>query len=188
MGKKLTSIEMKKKLTKLEKEELVDLILRLNKSSSAASAEINLRLGNESVLDEELEKTKKSVEKQFFTSRGYGRLDLAQAKKEIKAFDSICSDPKRRVDLKLSFVENAVEFTSQLGDINDRFYTAVEKMFDEAAGELANTKNAELIRSFLPRMDAIVEGSSGIGWGFEDGMSNILLDLEDWRESDEEDD
>ena len=186
MGKKMTAASVKKKLEALEKEELIELILRLYRKSSAVSTAFNLELGDESVLDEELEKAIESVKKQFFPKRGFGKLDLAQAKKDIKAFDALCSDPKRRVDLKLSFVEYAAEFTLEYGGINERFYTTAEDVFEAAVTELGRTKNTELIRSFLPRMDAIVEQTSGIGWGFSENLYDILLELEEWRTPEEQ--
>ena len=69
MGKKLTITQVKKELSKLPNEELIDIISRMYKSSKEASDLVNLILGNDSVLDDALAEAKKKVRTQFFTKR-----------------------------------------------------------------------------------------------------------------------
>ena len=55
MGKKLTATQIKKELKNRSKDELIELIYDLCKTSKEAVDKINIRLGNDDFLDEELD-------------------------------------------------------------------------------------------------------------------------------------
>lgn len=182
MGKKLTVTQIKKELFKLSNEELVDIICRLCKSSKEAASQVNIILGNDSLVDEALAEAKKKVRNQFFTKRGFGRLSLTTAKSEITAFKKICSDPAKVIDLQLYYVECGIEFTNALGDINASFYNSMGGMYETAVKSLIKTKDLALIEKFRPRLQQAVNDTEGIGWGFHDDLYDTFLELEGWCE------
>lgn len=182
MGKKLTITQVKKELSKLPNEELIDIISRMYKSSKEASDLVNLILGNDSVLDDALAEAKKKVRTQFFTKRGFGRLNLSAAKSEITAFKRICNVPARLIDLQLYYVECGIEFTNMLGDINESFYNSMAGMYETVVKSLIKSKDLKLIEEFMPRLQGAVEDTGAIGWGFNEDLSYTFSELEDFKE------
>lgn len=182
MGKKLTITQVKKELAKLSNEELVDIICKLYKSSKEAADQVNIIFGNDSFVDEALEEAKKKVRDQFFTKRGYGRLNLTTAKSAITAFKKICSDPAKVIDLQLYYVECGIEFTNDLGDINGSFYNSMAGMYETAVKSLIKTEDLELIKRFRPRLQQAVDDTGGIGWGFHEDLCDTFYDFEGWWE------
>lgn len=182
MGKKLTITQIKKELCKLTNKELVDIICRLCKSSKEASSQVNLILGNDSFVDEELEEAKKKVRNQFFTKRGFGRLNLTKAKSDITAFKKVCNDPAKVIDLQLYYVECGIEFTNELGDISDSFYNSMVGMYETVIKSLIKTEDVELMKRFRPRLQQAVHDTGGIGWGFHDDLCYTFSEIEEWFE------
>lgn len=182
MGKKLTITQIKKELGKMPNEELVDIICRLCKSSKEASDQVNLMLGNDSFVEEALTEAKKKVRNQFFTKRGFGRLSLTTAKSEITTFKKVCSDPAKVIDLQLYYVECGIEFTNELGDINESFYNSMARMYETVIKSLIKTEDVELMERFRPRLQQAVNDTSGIGWGFHDDLCYMFSEIEEWFE------
>lgn len=182
MGKKLTITQIKKELSKLPNEELIDIICRLCKSSKEAASLVNLILGNDSILDDALAEAKKKIRNQFFTKRGFGRLNLNAAKSEITAFKRICKVPAKLIDLQLYYVECGIEFTNMLGDINESFYNSMSGMYETAVNSLINTEDLKLIEEFMPRLKQAVDDTDGIGWGFHDDLYYTFSGLDDFRD------
>lgn len=179
MGKAMTAIQIKKEMLTRSKEELVEIICKLGKSSKEANDLLNLLLGNDSILEDALEDAKKKIRNQFFPKRGLGRLNLATAKSAITAFKKICDDPEKVIDLQLFYVECGVEFTNEYGDINESFYSSMERMYETAIKSLIKTKNTSLTEKLMPRLKKIVNDVSGIGWGFYDDLYDSFSLLED---------
>lgn len=179
MGKKLTVTQIKKELSKLPNEALVDMICMLCKSSKEVIDQVNLFLGNDSFVDEALEEAKKKVRNQFFTKRGYGRLNLTTAKSEISKFKKIYNDPVRTIDLQLYYVECGIEFTNELGDISESFYNSMAGMYETVVKSLIKLRDPNLMEKFMPRLKKAVDDTDGIGWGFYDDICNSFSKLED---------
>lgn len=170
MGKKLTVTQIKKELSKLPKEELIDIICRLCKASKEDIDQVNLFLGNDSFVDEALEEAKKKVRNQFFTNRGFGRLNLTDAKSAISKFKKVYNDPVRVIELQLYYVECGIEFTNTLGDISESFYNSMAGMYETVVKSLIKTEDSQLIEKFMPRLKKALDDTEGIGWGFHDDL------------------
>ena len=57
---------------------------------------------------------------------------MSVAKKAISDFKKLSDSPLNNADIMLHYVENGVQFTDAYGDIDERFYTSMENMFDDA--------------------------------------------------------
>lgn len=178
MGKKLTVTQIKKELSKLPKEDLIDIICKLCKASKENTDQLNMFLGNDSVADEALDEAKKKVMNQFFTKRGFGRLNLTDAKSTISKFKKIYQDPARVIDLQLYYVECGIEFTNALGDISESFYNSMAGMYSTVTKSLIKLGNAQLIETFMPRLINAVNDTGGIGWGFHEDLCYSFSELE----------
>ena len=183
MGNRLTLPQIRKELKNKPAAELVDIICELCKASKEASDRVNLILGNDSFIDEELTEAKARVRNQFLPKRGYGGLSLSTAKAEITAFKKICSDPEKLIDLQMYYVECGIEFTNTYGDINASFYNSMGSMYETVIKSLIGTGDIQLIKKFMPRLEKAVTDTYGIGWGFHDDLYDSFLQIKDWKDS-----
>ena len=181
MSKKLTMAQLKKQLKDFSQDELIYLICQLYKSSSEAADFINVEIGSPEYVIELLEEAKKKVRKEFFPTRGFGRLSLSSAKEAISSFGKICSDVSMVIDLELYYVECGVEFTNTYGDINESFYSSMERMYWVVIEKLNKSDDMHLYETFADRLSAVIEETEGIGWGFYDGLCDSYYSLK-WIE------
>lgn len=177
MGKKLTATQIKKELKNRSKDELIELIYDLCKTSKEAVDKINIRLGNDDFLDEELVEAKKRVRSHYFTTRGFAHLNLRSAKSVITTFKKICNDQEKLLDLELYYVECGIEFTNALGDINESFYNSMGGMYETVTKTLTKIGDREMINRFIPRLEKAVDDTKGIGWGFGDWITDSYYEL-----------
>ena len=182
MSKKLTAAQLKKLLKECSQDELIYLISRLYKAVPEAADFINVELGDQEYISGLLEEAKKKVRKEFFPNRGYGRLSLSTAKSAISSFKRVCTDPVMIIDLQLYYVECGVEFTNSYGDINESFYSSMERMYWAVIETLNKSDDERLYQLFSERLKAVVDDSSGIGWGFYDGLCDSYYSLKWVRE------
>jgi len=83
-----------------------------------------------------LETYRSKIVEQFFPKRGFGKLNLAEARKAIRDYRKATGSIPGTAELLMSYVENGVRFTHEYGDIDGRFYSSVESALDELAALL----------------------------------------------------
>ena len=104
-SKKLTLSELKQHLRQLTQTEAIDLLCRLYKSSPEAVKFLNAEFNREQYLAALYEETKAKILKEFFPTRGLGRLSLRDAKAAISAFKKVSVDPAPVIDLQLYYTQ-----------------------------------------------------------------------------------
>lgn len=117
-----------------------------------------------------LEKYQAIVQKEFFPTRGFGKLRLAVARKAITDYQKVSDSIPDLAHLMLFYVEMGVQFTKTYGDINGPFYDSMETMYERAAKFVAKHKLKE---QFAFRFQEIVRKTAGMGWGFHDFLSQV---------------
>ncbi len=70
----------------------------------------------------------------------------------------------------LSYMENAIEFTHDFGDMSEQYYVSVEGNFAKTVEFIA--KNG-LWEKFDKRLQQCVSWASVCGYGFADGIDDI---------------
>ncbi len=169
-SKKLTLSELKQHLRKLTQTEAIDLLCRLYKSSPEAVKFLNAEFNREQYLAALYEETKAKILKEFFPTRGLGRLSLKDAKAAISAFKKVSVDPAPVIDLQLYYVECGVDFSKQYGDLYDAFYYSMGSMFTTVVETLNKLDDEALFRRFEERMRDILK-ADGYDAGFTDAFS-----------------
>lgn len=177
MAAKLTQTQLKKQLNAFSKEELIYLITRLYKSCPDANSMINAEMGDDSYIDGLLAEAKAKVRKEFFPARGFGRLSLSSAKSAIASFKRVCTDAAKVIDLQLYYVENGVEFTDTYGDINESFYNSMGSVYRTVVDALNKTDDPAVYEQFKDRLKAVIEDTAGMGWGFNEDLSDSYYSL-----------
>ncbi len=77
-----------------------------------------------------------------------------------------------------------VKCTNSYGDISERFYSSMVKMFDQVAMEC--DRNEELYKQFEKRLYNVVSSAEGTGWGFYEDLSDSYNMIE-WVQDEEDD-
>ena len=174
-GKLITNGQLKKVLGDLERDEYIYLITEMAQACPQAREFLTIKFAGNENISEILEKYKQKVADEFFPKRGYGRLNLREAKKAITDFKKICSNKSMIIELMLFYVENCVAFTDTYGDINESFYNSAVSVYSQVIKEI-NSSGRELYDVFADRLSAAAENACH-GWGFYDAMSELYDEI-----------
>jgi hypothetical protein len=168
---KLTVSELKKELKTLNQSQLITIISEAYKLNDEVKQFLSAKFLGKETMIELFEYYKKAIEDEFFPDRGFGKMRLAQAKKAISTFKKITGDELFTLELMLFYVETGVEFTNTYGDINEPFYISMESMYEKVVAKC--NENETIYKKYKNRLEAVVNDTSGIGWGFHDELSGI---------------
>lgn len=115
-------------------------------------------------------KYKSVIKHEFFPERGFGRARLSVARKAVSDYQKVSASKFGVADVMLYYVEVGVQFTNTYGDIDEAFYNSMESMYERAVKYVVRHG---LQGQFGERCRRIVTDTSGMGWGFHDGLSDI---------------
>lgn len=110
---------------------------------------------------------RRTIIEQFFPSRGFGKLKLAEARKAIRDYRRATGNLVGTIDLMLTYVENGTQFTREFGDINEAYYNSLESVLHEMTQLLRNDDPA-LYPQFRQRIQRLNTHADHIGWGYGD--------------------
>lgn len=116
------------------------------------------------------EKYKSVIKHEFFPARGFGRAHLSVARKAVSDYKKVSASKFGVADMMLYYVEMGVRFTNDYGDIDEPFYNSMESMYQSAVKYIVQHG---MRSQFEERCRRVVSDTSGIGWGFHDGLSYI---------------
>jgi hypothetical protein len=116
------------------------------------------------------EKYKSIIKHEFFPTRGFGRAQLSVARKAVSDYRKVSDSKFGVADVMLYYVEMGVQFTNEYGDIDEAFYNSMESMYERAVKYIVQHR---MQGQFEERCRRIVADTSGMGWGFHDGLSYI---------------
>ena len=160
-----------------DKSALLALVKDLYDSAAANRDFIQARCKTEDGGGEVLEKYRSKIVEQFFPKRGEGKLKLGEARKAIRDYKKATGNIPGTAELLMSYVENGVRFTSDYGDMDERFYDSVESALDDLAA-LLRGKAREMYPQFRDRLARVEQMTDGIGWGFHDFIADVVGRLE----------
>ncbi|WP_308161986.1 DUF6155 family protein [Bacillus sp. ISL-75] len=183
---KIKITDLKKQLKKYEQKELIELIVEVFRANKEVQNYLSSKFLGDEVIEVLFHQVKKKIKNEFFPERGFGKLRLAEAKKEITAFKKATNDEKRTVDLMLFYVEMGVEFTNSYGDINEGFYSSMVKMFDQVAMEC--DRDEELYKAYSTRLLSVLSKAEGTGWWFHEALEESYYTIEWVHDEDEDED
>ncbi len=181
---KITKNTLKKHLDTLEKEELINEVLRLYDKIKTVKEFYEMDLGTDT--NAVLNEYKAKIEKQYFPKRGHGSPKASEIRKLISDFKKIAAFESDVVDLMIFRVEQAVSFTNAYGDIDEQFYMSAEGVFEDALKLAQKTASLVHIRE---RAKQIVKDTQNIGWGFNDTLFSTFTEyfgeepyVQSWRQ------
>ncbi|MDP4270950.1 MAG: DUF6155 family protein [Bacteroidota bacterium] len=169
----MSKATLKKELTKLTKEQLVEQILDLYDKNKAVKEfyEFYLNPRNEKEL---AEKYKKLIRKEFnVVSPERAGLKYAVAKRAIADFKDLQPSPEALADVMLTLPECACEFTARYGDMDEAFYTGAYNNFSAALKFMAKHN---ILQDFRIRVEDCVKWASPCGYGFADEIADLFYE------------
>ena len=174
-NKLITNAQLKKRISELERDEYIYIITEIAQACPKAREFLTVKFSDGENINEILEKYKQRVAHEFFPKRGFGRLNLREAKNAISDFKKICSDKAMAIDLMLYYVENCVKFTDEYGDINESFYNSALSVYSQVIKEI-NSGDIELYNVFADRLKSAAKDAYH-GWGFYDEMTALYDEI-----------
>ncbi len=168
----MSKAKLKKYMSALSKEQVVDIMLQLYDASKEANAWLEFYMEPNS--DAELEKYKKAIRNQFFGRNDWPKdPSFRECNKLITSFKKLIPDPNAIADLMLYYVEQGCSLTAQYGDYDDPFYTALENNFNKAVKFISSNG---LMSEYSPRMKKMIESVECCGYGFPDTLWDIYYE------------
>lgn len=183
--KKISLTQLKKELKTYKTEELISIIVDCYNLSDDVKKYILVKFEPENSLEQLFEEAKTKILHEFYPNRGEPKLRLSQAKKAITEFNKLCNDQVKTIELMIYYVEQGVEFTNDYGDINEQFYYSMELMYQNVLNKIRSERGKDIYNLYRDRLEAIVNNTSNIGWGFHDQLAEMYYEIE--NEYEEED-
>lgn len=171
----MTKIKVKKVLSQMSKEALIDFVLNMYEHSESVKSLLdNVLTPNPSAGAAQLEKYKKVIAKEFYPRNPMSATHgFANAKRAVKEFRDMQPDPMLVADLMMDVPELACRFTSEYGDMWEQYYTSTATNFEAA---LKFMSKHGLLHLFQERAQRCVKYASPCGWGFADEIQNIYTE------------
>ncbi|MDD5149522.1 MAG: DUF6155 family protein [Flavobacterium sp.] len=161
---------LKKELSKLNKEQLIEHILDLYDKNSSAKEFYKFYL-NPTNEKELAGKYKKLIRKEFNVENPMKSTEkFSVAKKAISDFKNLQTSPESLADVMLYLPESACELTALYGDYSEQFYNSAYNNY-KAALEFIDRQN--LLEQFRLRAEQCVKWASPCGYGFADDIEDV---------------
>lgn len=169
----MSKVKLKKELSQLTKEQLVEQILDLYDKNKAVKEFYDFYLNP--VNEKELaEKYKKIIVKEFDVSRPErSGLKYSVAKRAISDFRDLQPSPEVLADVMLTLPECACKFTYTYGDMEEAFYNGAYNNFVSA---LRFMHKHNLLGDFKLRVEDCVKWASVCGYGFAADIAQAFYD------------
>lgn len=171
---------VKRKLTPLDQTGLLGLV----KDLYDASAENRAFLTSRFLADENggaiLEEYRQRIIVHFFPKRGFGDLNLREARKQITQYKRASGDAQGVIELMLTYVEAGTRFTNTYGDISEAFYNSLVSVLMEMTKQLKTPEGMTQYSHFEPRLSQLVRNAGEVGWGYGDDVSEEIEELEQY--------
>ena len=161
----MSKAQLKRHLTKLTKEQVIDMVLELFDARKEAKEYLEFYINPND--DAKLEEYKKIIYNEFYPNRGEPKCRFSICRKAISDFKKLKPFPSCLADLMLFYIETGVNFTVEYGDMWEQYYTALENNFDKAMEFIYKNGYLEELR---PRIEKMLKTSEECGWGFPDTL------------------
>jgi hypothetical protein len=161
--------DIKKELRNLDKNKLIEIITELYRKNKSVRQYFDFYMNPDE--KELIRKYKKKVFEAFYPTKGV-RYSLKDGKQAITEFKKYEPSPEFVADLMLFYVETAVYFTNDFGDINEAFYSSIASTY---LSSLTLMKKENILHMFNDRIEKVVKDTESIGWGLHDYILDVYF-------------
>ncbi|MGL4522914.1 MAG: hypothetical protein ACRCWQ_10220 [Bacilli bacterium] len=173
----MTITALKKELKGLSEKELMELIVTLYKSRKDVKDDLNYRFAGDPFKAELLALYEDRMEEAFFPRTRNGSYSLSTATGLLKEFNKLVDSWDLKLEYQLCFLTCGTEFTCTYGDIDERFYTTMARVFQSFVENLNNHADEELYNKLKKKIHYTIEKSLSIGWGYGDFISDLQYEI-----------
>jgi hypothetical protein len=171
INKKPTWKDVKPVLVEKEKSELLKLIGDLYSSSVENKSFIHSRYA---VGGESLEPYRSIISESLYPDFHKNKsIKLSTGKRAISNYFKATNNKKGKIELMVHYLETGNQFTLDYGDIDEKFYSSLESMFDNILSELTK-QSIDIQKKYISRLEVVVSSARNIGWGYYDCISDLL--------------
>jgi hypothetical protein len=156
---------------------LLALVKDLYDASSSNRDFLRARVQDDAGNGTAVERYRRMIVEQFYPSRGFGKLKLAEARRAIRDYRRATGNLAGTIDLMLTYVENGTQFTREFGDINEAYYNSLESVLHEMT-QLLRKDGPALYPQFRERVQRLGDHANHIGWGYGDYLRDQVGLLE----------
>jgi hypothetical protein len=168
---------IRRSLNEQSKPSLLALVKDLYDASPSTRDFLHARMQAEAGDGMAVERYRRTIIEQFFPSRGFGKLKLAEVRKAIRDYRRATGNLAGTIDLMLTYVESGTQFTREFGDINEAYYSSLESVLHEMT-QLLRKDNPALYPQFRQRIQRLNTHADHIGWGYGDYLRDQVGLLE----------
>ena len=170
--KKFTVTILKKQLAKKSKEDLINEISYLCQKFPQVKDYFKAQSGD---IRDVLKKHEDIIEKEFVhgKTRGLPKVRFSVARKAVTDFKKLTDDPELIAEIMFTYVESVSCFNNEFSPDTERFYSASEKMFEDALKLLK--KHGKLDGFKTGAYDIVANAPEG--WGNKDSLKEIYEDF-----------
>ena len=104
--------ELKKEMTSMQKNELMEIIIDLYRKVPLAKEILEENYGSSNV-EEVFRKYKKQIIDEFFPEKGFGKLRYANIRDALARFKKILNEPVYMAELLFTHVKCGIDFTNE---------------------------------------------------------------------------
>lgn len=158
----LTTKQLTQRLERLEKEELVQELLKICTRFREVKQYCQMEFGDPAHQEALLSAAKLKIHKHFFPARNTRRRHRARTsrlRKWVADFRKIAVFPHHIADLQLYWPELAVQYLEQGGYVKDTFFQPTATIFAETMAMIAEN---DLLEYFRPRIEATLHTAAGL--------------------------
>ena len=178
-GKNPTWKDVKQVLADMGAPQLRGLLQDLYGFSAENKAFFHSRFLSSQGQDDHLEAYKVRIRKAICPKDPWKQdVQLSAGRKAISEFKKANGNLSDLLSLMLYYVRCGNDFTLEFGDIEESFYDSMESMFSLLVQTLIKQKDETLASYFLPHLEAEFQRVKWVGWGYGDGLKELLNDLE----------
>ena len=174
-NKKPVCKDVKSILAEKEKSELLKLIADLYSSSAENKSFIHSRYA---VGGKTLEPYRSIISESLYPDLYKNKpISLSSGKKAISDYFKATKDKVGQIELMVHYLETGNQFTVDFGDIDEKFYSSLESMFERILATL-RIQSTDVQEKYFSRLEDIVSSANSIGWGYYDYISDIFREYE----------
>jgi|GEM_PF-2193181 len=176
---------IRNRLLALHANELVDLLGELYDATPAIRVSIHTTLGLPvPAPDEALLAESRAKIGRYVAPGPDDPFQLDAAEELIAHYQLQTRDLRGTADLLLHCLESGNQAINAYGDLFEEFYSTMIKLA-YCCADLVEADD-RLLQEFRPRLQAVVAGASGVGWGYEDMLFEALVAVALDEEEDDE--
>jgi len=170
---KPTWTDVKAKLAGLDRINLIGLVQDLYAAHKDNQTFLHTRFG---LGDDVLKPYKETLERWLWPDVLRNQdISIAKAKQAISSYRKAIGEPAGLVELMLSYCENAVGFSMDVGYQDEGYFDALFNMFEQAL-KVTRELPAGDRDALIARLDRVRTISHNFGYGVGDDMDDLLAD------------